>query len=139
MSSIIVPPPPDAYDFELEIQRKNTKYFLDADPAPLVLFRSVRVRTDAGGYKDGPFAGIGGPPQIFRLIPANDRMPEIKAPNGRLVTPVYTLLGEHDADVRRWDRFEFNTVWYEIASPIRPEHTDSRYETKGDLVRREDT
>ena len=121
---------------ELRVHRLNTEAFINADPVSLVLYRTTRTRTASGGYKDSeaPLAS----PQTFRLIPASDRMPEIRDSNGRAVVPVYTLLGSHSADMERWDRFQLNGVWYEIASPIRPEHTTtSVYERKGDVVRRE--
>lgn len=137
--TIFVPPPEPAdvaAAMELEVQRLNTEEFIKADPIILDLTRQQRVIQPSGGYvMEAHPLGL---PQTFRLIPASDRMPEIKTSNGRLVVPEYILLGAWDCNMERWDRFELNDVWFEIASPIRPEHTQSRYERKGDVVRRED-
>lgn len=138
MSGLIIPPLPDEHDRELHYQRRNTTEFINGDPVPLVMFRGTRVRLPSGGYRNTDPEPIGETPQTFRLIPASDRMPEIRDSNGRLVAPVYILLGEWDADMERWDRFQLNDAWFEIASPIRPEHSERRYQKKGDVVRRED-
>lgn len=134
---IIIPGPDDEHSVELEIQRQNTTEFILADPVALVLHGRKQVQKPSGGHTweaDGAPRG----PYTYRLIPASDRMPEIKTSSGRLVTPVYILLAEWDGDIRRWDMFELNGVWFEIASPIRPEHTERAYQLKGDVVRRED-
>lgn len=124
---------------ELQIHRMNTKAFIEADPLEIILYRQQRVRTDSGGFKDThvPVAA-----QRFRLVPVDrmaDQITELKTSVGRVVKTPFHLLGEHDADMERWDMFKLNDVWFEIASPIQPEHTTlSRYFKKGDVVRRED-
>jgi hypothetical protein len=122
---------------ELEIHRRNTVAFIAADGVDLVLQPQSRVMTDAGGYKyvlDAPRS-----PQVFRLIPLSiaGNAPELKTSTGRMVSPAYVILGAHDAAMERWDQFEFQNVWYEIVSPIRPEYSTNVYERKADVVRRE--
>lgn len=119
---------------ELALQRKNTKAFIDADPVSIRLQRAERIPTPDGGHRknaDAPPLD----PQTFRLIPVSDQMPTIQTPDGFSRTPTYVLLGEHDADMEIWDKFELNGHKYQIASPVRPVHTtDSIYQKKGDVV-----
>jgi hypothetical protein len=117
---------------ELSTQRKNTTAFIAADPVSLVLTPHDKETTAAGGYKLVPQEPREA--QMFRLIPASDRMPEISNSNGRMANPSYILLGAWDCAMERWDSFDLHGVTYEIASPVRPEHTDSPYERKGDVV-----
>jgi hypothetical protein len=117
---------------ELQVQRRNTAAFIAADPVDLVLVPHTKQSLPSGGYSFHEEAPRG--VQTFRLIPSNDRMPEISNSNGRMAVPTYTLLGNWDAEMERWDTFVLGGVVYEIASPVRPEHTDSPYERKGDVV-----
>lgn len=119
---------------ELNIQRKNTKVFIDADPVSIRLKRESRTATEDGGHRknaDGPPMD----PQIFRLIPITDQMPVIQTPDGFQRTPTYVLLGTYDCDMDIWDKFTLNGINYQIVSPIRPVHSkDSVYQRKGDVV-----
>lgn len=141
MSDIIVlPNPPDYPDSspfstrELEINRRNTRAFIESDPIFLALQPRVKVNTPDGGFKmeDGEERDT----QTFRLLPQSDIMPSVQTPDGITLTPTYVLLGEWDALMDRWDRFFVNDVAYQIVSPIRPDYTMANvYERKGDVAR----
>lgn len=120
---------------ELSLHRKNTKAFIDADPLALVLVPHAIEKDAGGGRKLVP--GEPREEQAFRLIPMSDVMPTVQTIDGIQLTPTYVLLGEHDAQMARWDIFSINGVDYQIISPIRPEHTvASIYERKADVARR---
>lgn len=120
---------------ELEIHRKNTKVFIDADPITLVLVPHALEKDAGGGRKLVP--GEAREEQVFRLIPMTDVMPTVQTVDGVQLTPTYILLGEHDCVMGRWDKFSLNGDDYQIVSPIRPEHTvTSIYERKADVARR---
>lgn len=136
--TIIIPDPPGgdpSADMELQINRDNTAAFIAADPVELILTRVVKDEDGAGGYKNVKHQMPNS--QRFRMIPSNDRMPEVIASNGTYPRPEYTLLGEWDADLMEDDEFEFQEVVYKIINPVRPVHTDKAYERKGDVIRRE--
>lgn len=116
---------------ELIVNRRNTAAFIAADAVSLSLIPTERSRTAAGGFRD--VAGQARSPQTFRLIPGNDRMPEVKTSNGRLTTPTYILLGTWDCAMAQWDTFVHNGATYEVVA-VHPEHTANRYEIKGDVV-----
>lgn len=138
--TIIIPDPPGQPSFtpggsrELEMNRKNSRAFILADPMSLVLHRVTRVRSGDGGYTD---TRLPLPGQIFRLIPQQDSVEDVKTPSGRIVKPRFVIMGEWNCDLLRNDMFEIGSIWYEVISPIRPEHTDNGYDKKGDVARRE--
>lgn len=121
---------------ELRAQRQSTKAFIAADPLQIALFRPTKTRNASGGQSrsepEEPLA-----PQTLRLLPASDRMPEVRLTGGELVSPTHTLMGEWDADLQRDDYFYLNEVQFVCVSPPRPEHsTESVYQRKIDVVRR---
>lgn len=119
---------------ELEINRLNTKAFIDADPVSLVLSHREKEDTPTGGFKFGD--PVLRDAQTFRLIPQSDIMPQVQTPDGTTLTPTYVLLGTHDAQMSRWDTFSLNGIDFVIVSPIRPDYTlENVYERKGDVAR----
>ena len=120
-------------NYELEVQRKNTARFIQADPVRLVLFAQNRIPLADGGFKKGPPTARN--PQTFRLIPQSDVMPQVQTPDGVQLTPTYVLLGEHEAEMARWDRFSIGEVNFMIVGPIRPDYTLEAYDRKGDVAR----
>lgn len=121
---------------ELSLHRRNTAAFIAADPVAITLSRRTRVSTGAGGYKD-TYAALPGAPQTLRMIPAQDKIPEIKTSSGRIVKPEYTLLGTWNSNMQEGDRFTFNGVDYELPTPVRPLHSNDVYERKADVIRRD--
>lgn len=116
------------------MQRRNTVAFIEADPIDLVLTPHTAEDTPSGGFR--LTASEPRTAETLRLIPANDRMPEVRSSAGRVVRPEYTLMGVHSSPMSQWDTFTYRGVVYEVASPVRPVHTDSAYERKGDVVRK---
>jgi hypothetical protein len=119
-------------ELEIQVQRRNTAAFVMADPLTLVLTPHTRTSTAAGGFRLDE--GEPREPQTFRLIPAEDTAPEVSNSNGRMSEPTYTIMGLWNADMDQWDTFSLNGNVYEIASPVRPEHTLAPYERKGYVV-----
>lgn len=95
---------------EIRIQRKNTLAFIKADPISLVLSRSDRIPNGKGGFTIGPPAPL--PPQEVRLIPGDYKLRERETEAGTLVQPTHVLLGMHDANFRRFDRFTYDGSEY---------------------------
>lgn len=120
---------------EVDLHRRNTKAFIDADPVTITLYKQERENTDAGGYKVLPPTPRD--PQVFRLIPQGDIMPKVQTPDGTQLTPTYVLLGEHNCVMERWDTFELLGVKFQIVSPVRPDFRDpvNAYERKADVAR----
>lgn len=130
---------------ELSVHRLNTKHFINADPITVILHRNIKTRNDAGGYVwNRGETGHGVPllePQTFRILPAseNGTPDEVRSSNGRTLKPRGRLLGMHDADIQRWDQFQFKGIWYEVVTPPEPLHSsESVYEKKALLVVFED-
>lgn len=119
---------------ELEINRENTKVFIDADPVSIALIPQTLTKTAGGGKKHTDEAPR--EQQTFRLIPQGDVMTQVQTPDGIQLTPTYVLMGEWNAEMGRWDKFSLNGINYQIVSPIRPHHTvESRYFSKADVAR----
>ena len=135
--SIIIPFPENPLqgaDLELQINRDNTAMFIEADPVLLTLTWREKIDNGSGGFKYGPPQNRD--PQVFRMIPQSDIMPDVQGPDGVTLTPTYVLLGKHDAVMGRWDRFTMNGVKFMIVSPIRPDYTiENVYEHKADVAR----
>lgn len=119
---------------ELEVNRANTKAFIDADPVSVVFERKDKESDGEGGYVWGEGVLPAPEPQTMRLIPQSDSMPVIQTPDGFQRTPGYVLLGEWNSSMEIWDYFTIGTTKYQIVSPIRPVHTDNAYEKKGDVA-----
>lgn len=111
---------------ELAAQRLLTKAFIDADYIPIALVRQTRVPDGAGGYTQTqtPVAA-----QRFRLVPQQDTAKEVQTADGRMVRPVYVLLGKYDCDMQRDDRFTVGGHSYRVAQV-----EDKQYEVKGQVV-----
>lgn len=114
-------------DAELAVHRTNTVQFILADSVEVVLVRRTRVSDGAGGHTWSP-APL--PVQVMRLIPLGDGATERQNQDGVLVRPSYMLMGEHDADMERWDRFYKDGREYEIVFV----NDNRQYETKGEAV-----
>lgn len=88
---------------ELEMQRRTTKAFIDADPTVIALTPQSVTITPGGGRKfeqDQPRAD-----QTFKLIPMTfDQRPTVTSGGVERIID-YTLLGEWNAEGEVWDRF----------------------------------
>ncbi len=115
---------------ELQLHKDVTRAFILADAESIVLRRQEKNSDGAGGFILSPEFSL--EPQTFRMIPQNDRKPEIADSNGRMAVPEFILLGEVGCDLRRYDRFTWKGDEWEIAEV----HHKPDYEVKGDVIRR---
>lgn len=113
---------------ELTAQRRTTEAFIRADGEVVILERSTFVSDGAGGSVRGAPAPL--QPQFMRLIPLQDGSPEQMTADGEAISPSYMLLGKHDADMERWDRFTRDGERYEVVSV----NSNRQYECKGLVV-----
>ena len=120
---------------EVTALRSQTKAFIDKDPSTIALIAVTQTSDGKGGKKRSwPVANIklG---QVFRLIPrssTNDRVRQVNGSDGKLSVVEFVLLGEHDSDMERFDRFSLDGEEYEIADIHR---STSDYQRKGDVIR----
>lgn len=128
-----IPQLPSEKNEELEINRLNTRAFIDADPVVLVLTPNVKQKTAGGGKKMMP--GTARLPQKFRMIPQGDVQPSVQTPDGIQLTPTFVLMGDWLVDMERWDTFKFKGHSYQIVSTVRPEHTNDPIWKKADVAR----
>lgn len=101
-------------DGELSVQRKNTKWFNEADGFPCTLQRRPKVPNGSGGFVLG--AAVPRPEQVLRLVPLADATggAERQTSDGVAVLPRYVLIGEAGADIQRFDRFTKDGRPYEV-------------------------
>jgi hypothetical protein len=101
---------------ETRVQRRLTKKYNDAEPASISLIRPTIVITAAGGKKKDTKIPL--PAQQFRLVPFKKRLTAITrdTPDGNIVNLAYVLIGEHDADVKPGDYFEWDGGMYDVIS-----------------------
>lgn len=126
-----VPPPvliPRLRKTELRLQRKNTNAFIAADPYSITLVRRVRFVNGAGGITRGNETTL--PAQTLRLLPQEDGATERVTAEGERATPEYVLLGTYDADMQRFDAFEYDGRRYEVVWISE----NRQYEIKGEVV-----
>lgn len=94
-------------------RRELTHKAIQLNPTFIVLKRRVRVPDGAGGYRLGPEQSL--PAQTFRLyISSNRGSREIAQEGGQMQVNELGLLAEHDADVAKGDKFQFDDRNYEI-------------------------
>lgn len=116
---------------ELAAQRRVTRAFIQADSKLVTLLRAARVPDGAGGVVEGDPVSL--PVQTMRLIPlGRDGAQERFTANGEAVQPTYALLGEHTADVQRWDQFILDGARYEVVFI----HENRQYELKAEVAYR---
>lgn len=113
---------------EAAIQRRLTEEFIAADVDVIQLTRTPRLSNGAGGRTLGTPEPLS--PQRFRLIPSQDGAAERLTADGRAVTPSYNLMGEHNADMERFDEFELDGRRYQIVFI----NANRSYETKGEVA-----
>jgi hypothetical protein len=111
---------------ELELQRRITTAFIEADPLEIQLTRSTLTANGSGGYATSDPAPVGGL-QRMRLIPQQGPIPEQLTADGRRVIPQYVLMATYQANMQRWDEFALNGERYQIVDV----QNNKQYEVKG--------
>lgn len=102
--------------------RRQIAAMIEADWILVTFRRRPRVETADGGWTFGPEVALA--PQKVRLIPFKRRMTEFLANTelGDVPDLPYILLGRHNLDIQRGDRFtyaqeEFEVKTLDIAEP----------------------
>lgn len=113
---------------ELDLQTAATQAFILADAEDIVLLRRTRSPDGAGGFVFDDEIQIA--EQTARLIPQQDKTLEVTGSDGRRATPDWVIMMAPDADLERYDRFDWNGKTWEIAQ-IRAKPD---YERKGDVI-----
>jgi hypothetical protein len=114
---------------ELALQITMTEAFILADAVEIQLLRREKVSDGAGGFTLSDPQELPGV-QTFRLIPQSDKVPEVSTSDGRRANVEYILLALPDADLQRYDLFDWEDIRWEIAQI----HMKPDYERKGDVV-----
>lgn len=114
---------------EFAMQVKMTKAFIDADKSTVTIYRRTKIRTNTGGFTEGPRSAIG----IFdvRMVPKENvgAVEELSTTDGRRAESGFTLVAMPDADISRYDEFEWKgSVWQVWFVRYMPEYT-----LKGDV------
>lgn len=117
---------------ELDIMRRNTKRFIDADSRAVVLTRTPLVPTGTGGARPGVAVPLAA--QTLRLLPqAASTATERRLPDGSVVVPTWVLLGEYTADLKRGDTFPLPDG---TTGEIVYVHEKKVYQVKGEVIAR---
>lgn len=109
--AIVIPDPPRPdpqldVSLELQVQRDNTVWFIEFDPADITLIPHARVRTASGGSKYE--AGTPRVVQRFRVLPRSDFQKMIFTEDGKERQIDLTLMGEWNADMEIGDQWTDN-------------------------------
>lgn len=115
-------------DGELQVQRKISNVFIEADGQTIALLRRPRGADGAGGVLVGAAEPL--PAQRFRLLPQEDGATARTTAEGETATPEYMLMGPWDADMARFDEFMIGSTRYQIVYI-----DDRQYEIKGEVIR----
>lgn len=100
---------------ELEVDRRNTAAFIDADPTVLVLTPRIQQKTTTGGFQwvDQPPRD----PQRFKIIESNSRArTDVRVIGGTQHQVEFTLLGNWNAVIGAHDIFEYRGSEWEVLS-----------------------
>lgn len=115
---------------ELRVQRILTRSFIKADRQEVVLYRASVASDGAGGTVKGTPAPL--PPQVMRVLPLADGGDERFMADGQRVRPTYMLMGEHDADVERFDTLTLAEGRFEVVFV----NANRQYEVKAEVAYR---
>jgi hypothetical protein len=99
---------------ELKLLRRQTREFIHAKGIKLRLKRQGTVDSGNGAWIPGAVETL--LPQEFRLVPFKRRLTlqEVKNQDGAFHVLDYILVGFHDADVQRGDKFTYLDTDYEV-------------------------
>lgn len=92
-------------DAEIAMLRRQTQEFIAWDPRSVVLVRIPLEDNGTGGTTELPPVPL--PPQTVRLIPFNSQVSaERQLPDGRVLKPSWTVMGEVGTDILYGDTFD---------------------------------
>jgi hypothetical protein len=119
--SIIIPNPPEApggftgYGDEVDMQRRLTLAFIDSRPIMLTLIPRVRAKQPTGGFAFQELSPRS--PQRMRLIePFHGTLPVmLTGSDGVQREMEMMLLGRWDCDLEKYDIFDHDGQYYEVA------------------------
>jgi hypothetical protein len=94
-----------------EAAAMSTQAFIDENPAQIVITRTQRVQTSAGGSRRAVPADL--PAFTARMVGGNLENYRLTE-EGEQVLPTYTLVAMPDVDVQRWDTFSWNGHTYKV-------------------------
>ena len=128
--SIIVPNPPESQggyaglSDEIDIQRRHTIAFIETAPAMITLVPRARAKQPAGGYAFQTLTPRS--PQRMRLVEPSGLPVLLIGSDGIQRELEMILLGRWDADLERYDIFEYGGRSYEVAQLYFPNGWESR-------------
>jgi hypothetical protein len=133
---IIIPDPdppgvtPTDIEFELELQRQATRYFIAWQPYDVVLIPTIKVKSGTGSKRtDGPPRSV----QRMRLIPQAETNPPTTMEDGVERIADFVLLGEYDSVMMIGDHWRDSLGFlYEIFDVT----ATNGYEVKGMVQKR---
>lgn len=100
---------------EIQVQRRNTVAFINADPITVVLNRAELVSNGAGGFRRESPSPL--PPQTARLVPVGAQYggaEEHEMLDGQTVQVDYHMVALFDADIERGDWFFLRDEKHEV-------------------------
>lgn len=112
---------------EAAMQRGITAAFVAADAFSCVLTREQRVPDGEGGYTTVPTPVDA---QWLRLVPLQDATQDRRDSTGSVVSPGYMLVGEHTADIQRFDTFTKDGRRYEVVFVLE----NRQYQVKAEVI-----
>ena len=105
-------------DVEISVLREQTSRYIQDAPTVVRFTPYPEQRTDAGGLRRAP--GTPRAPQTVRLIPLDRRASGTanlvagRPADGVMREARFGLMGEHDLEVDRGDRFTIDGTTYEV-------------------------
>lgn len=107
----------------LKLLRKNMDAFIRADPVMIQLSRRVKVKTDAGGWVQGPPQTL--EPQQFRIGWFTRRLSKSveNTAEGYISVQSYILIGRYNIDLLTDDEFDYAGDHY-IVTEVEPKAND---------------
>lgn len=120
---------------ELAVQRDLTRWFIEGNPATLILTPYTRVRLPTGQWRQQ--AGTPRDPQVMRVVeesPATSSAAVLRLDDGTERRVEYMLVGPWNALVANGDRFVYQGTVVEVVQI----DVTNQYELRASLVRRLD-
>jgi hypothetical protein len=130
--SIIIPNPPlsqggyAGVGDEIDIHRRLTIAFIQTAPAVIILTPRARVKQPAGGFAYQSMASRAA--QTMRLVEPSGLPILLTGSDGVQRELEMILIGEWNADLERYDIFEYGGRSYEVAQLYFPNGWESRAE-----------
>jgi|SRR5687768_2529468 len=97
---------------ERDMQRVQTRAFIDANPTTVTLSPRIRTTLGNGGFKWT--TGTPRPPQVVRLVPQTQAL-LVRTADGVERRVEYILLASWDAQIAKWDVFTHDGDKYEVS------------------------